>query len=152
MRDSLSEAMKSRIRESQDRCVNLLAKFERRIGISTNKLVARGFQKSEDGKIRASAFRQAVTALINITLTGEAVYKWLDAPDPSANHENARKEHKAGTCSWFLTGAQYTEWKHRGDSYLWVYGIRTSHISFIHLGEGLTLRFSWVRKDDYVVR
>ncbi|ETW75133.1 hypothetical protein HETIRDRAFT_455819 [Heterobasidion irregulare TC 32-1] len=54
---------------------------------------------------------------------GEAVYKWLDAPDPSANHDNARKEHKAGTCSWFLTGAQYMEWKHRGDSYLWVYGI-----------------------------
>ena len=43
------------------------------------------------------------------------------------------------------------EWKHRGDSYLWVHGIRTFHI-FIHLGRGLSLCFSWVRKDDYVVR
>ena len=39
-------------------------------------------------------------------------------------HNNARQRHADGTCTWFLIGKEFSEWKEGARSLLWVYGIR----------------------------
>ncbi|KAI0268002.1 hypothetical protein BGY98DRAFT_1180547, partial [Russula aff. rugulosa BPL654] len=46
---------------------------------------------------------------------------WLSPPDPSTNHNIARKAHHKGTTSWFFGGGIFEEWK-RSSSLLWVHG------------------------------
>ena len=50
--------------------------------------------------------------------------KWLSPPDPSTNHNIARKAHHKGTASWFFEGGIFDEWK-SSPSLLWVHGKRT---------------------------
>ncbi|KAF2721065.1 purine and uridine phosphorylase, partial [Polychaeton citri CBS 116435] len=51
------------------------------------------------------------------------IRRWLNPPDPSANHNQARKEHHPGTGLWFLQSEQYRQWKTKPESTLWLYGI-----------------------------
>ena len=50
---------------------------------------------------------------------------WLSPPDPSTNHNIARKAQHKGTAIWFFQGSIFIEWKSNG-SLLWVYGKRAS--------------------------
>ena len=56
----------------------------------------------------------------------EKAQQWLSPPDPSTNHNIARKAHHNGTTSWFFQGSIFEEWK-SSPSLLWVHGKRTSH-------------------------
>ncbi|KAF2167446.1 hypothetical protein M409DRAFT_54045 [Zasmidium cellare ATCC 36951] len=40
----------------------------------------------------------------------DAALNWLNAPDPSTNHEEARKKHEEGTGEWFLASKEYKDW------------------------------------------
>ncbi|KAF7970480.1 hypothetical protein HWV62_23839 [Athelia sp. TMB] len=50
------------------------------------------------------------------------IHTWLKAHDTSVSYNAARKKHQAGTGSWFLDGSQFSQWKERPGSILWLYG------------------------------
>jgi hypothetical protein len=50
--------------------------------------------------------------------------KWLSSPDPSTNHNIARKAHHKGTASWFFQNRIYEQWK-SSPSFIWIHGKRT---------------------------
>lgn len=50
--------------------------------------------------------------------------KWLDAPDPSKNYDSALEKHQENTCSWFIYGQQFDDWKNNELPFIWVDGIR----------------------------
>ena len=54
----------------------------------------------------------------------EKLKNWLSSPDPSTNHNIARKVHHKGTTSWFFQGSIFKQWK--SSPLLWVHGKRTS--------------------------
>jgi hypothetical protein len=64
---------------------------------------------------------------VNLTegLQQEKLWEWLSPPDPSINHNIARKAHHKGTTSWFFQGGIFREWK-SFPSLLWVHGKRMS--------------------------
>ncbi|KAF8669599.1 hypothetical protein AX14_005997, partial [Amanita brunnescens Koide BX004] len=49
--------------------------------------------------------------------------KWLNVPDPSTNHNNARKKHHQGTGQWLLEDERYATWKQQSNSLMWINGI-----------------------------
>ncbi|KAI0292993.1 hypothetical protein B0F90DRAFT_1928395 [Multifurca ochricompacta] len=51
----------------------------------------------------------------------ETFRRWLSPPDPSKNHNIARKSHHDGTASWFIDGNTFPEWRATG-SLLWIHG------------------------------
>ncbi len=54
----------------------------------------------------------------------EKLQNWLSPPDPSINHNIARKAHHKGTTSWFFQGGIFDEWR-LSPSLLWIHGKRT---------------------------
>ena len=73
----------------------------------------------------------------------EKLQKWLSPPNPSTNHNIARKAHHKGTASWFFQGSIFEQWK-LSPSLLWIHGKRTSlflsttpHPADSHLCSGL---------------
>jgi hypothetical protein len=54
----------------------------------------------------------------------DKILQWLSPTDSSKNYNEACKKHQEETCSWFITGTQFTEWKTQTGIFLWVYGIR----------------------------
>jgi hypothetical protein len=56
--------------------------------------------------------------------------RWLSPPDPSINHNVARKVHHDGTSQWFFQGSIFKEWKFTG-SFLWIHGKRAFLLPFI---------------------
>ena len=54
----------------------------------------------------------------------EKLEKWLSPPDPSTNHNIARKAHHKGTASWFFQGSIFKQWK--SSPFLWIHGKRES--------------------------
>jgi archaellum component FlaC len=59
----------------------------------------------------------------------ENLQKWLSPPDPSTNHNIARKAHHKGTASWFFQGSIFKQWK--SSPLLWIHGKRTFLYPFI---------------------
>jgi hypothetical protein len=54
----------------------------------------------------------------------DSLLRWLPPPpNPSSNHNIARKAHHDGTTQWFFQGSIFNRWKSTG-SFLWVYGKR----------------------------
>ena len=53
----------------------------------------------------------------------EKFQNWLSPPDPSINHNIARKAHHKGTTSWFFQGSIFKQWK--SSPLLWIHGKRT---------------------------
>ncbi|OWY44641.1 HET-like protein [Alternaria alternata] len=51
------------------------------------------------------------------------IRSWLSAPDPSTNYHKAHKQRQAKTGVWLLEGEQFTRWRERAASRLWLYGI-----------------------------
>ena len=51
------------------------------------------------------------------------ILNWLDAPDPSTNHDKALESQLERTGLWFLNGEAFTKWKTGKASRIWLYGI-----------------------------
>ncbi|KAH9988261.1 hypothetical protein BJV74DRAFT_839695 [Russula compacta] len=49
------------------------------------------------------------------------IRNWLSIPDPSINHNIARRDHHDGTAAWFMQSSTFREWKEAG-SLLWIHG------------------------------
>jgi len=52
------------------------------------------------------------------------IFRWLSSPDPSSNHNSARKKQQPKTGAWFLDGSQFDQWRTNPNSFLWLHGIR----------------------------
>jgi hypothetical protein len=59
----------------------------------------------------------------------DSLLRWLSPPNPSVNHNIARKAHHDGTTQWFFEGSIFNRWKSNG-SFLWVHGKRVSFLTF----------------------
>ena len=70
----------------------------------------------------------------SITHTGnhlrQNLRRWLSPPDPSTNHNIARRAHHEGTATWLFQGSIYNEWKST-PSLLWVHGKRAPLSHFL---------------------
>lgn len=51
------------------------------------------------------------------------IRRWLSAPDPSSNYNQAMKDRHGATGDWFLTSNAYKNWLSVSGSLLWLYGI-----------------------------
>ena len=70
----------------------------------------------------------------------EKLQKWLSPPDPSLNHNIARKAHHKGTATWFFQGGIFKQCK--SSPLLWIHGKRTFPFLFpVPLHITLTLIF-----------
>ncbi|KAF8351875.1 ectomycorrhiza-induced ankyrin-domain/NACHT-domain-containing protein [Amanita rubescens] len=49
--------------------------------------------------------------------------KWLNVPDPSVSHNNAREKHLQGSGQWLLGDERYIKWKEQFNSFMWINGI-----------------------------
>ncbi|KAF8333766.1 ankyrin repeat-containing domain protein [Amanita rubescens] len=49
--------------------------------------------------------------------------KWLNVPDPSVSHNNAREKHLKGSGQWLLQDKRYINWKEQSNSFMWINGI-----------------------------
>ena len=49
---------------------------------------------------------------------------WLNAPDPSLNHNKACQARQPKTGLWLLNGSEYQKWKTETDRIMWLHGIR----------------------------
>ena len=58
------------------------------------------------------------------------IQSWLFPPDPSTNHNVARRDHLDRTALWFIQGGMFKEWKTTA-SLLWIYGKRAHFIHFL---------------------
>ncbi|KAH9999584.1 hypothetical protein BJV74DRAFT_986495 [Russula compacta] len=56
----------------------------------------------------------------------EKFQTWLSPPDPSTNHNIARKVHYKGTATWFFRGSIFQQWK-SSPSLLWIHGKHPNH-------------------------
>lgn len=61
--------------------------------------------------------------LYNIGERREKIHRWLSAPDPSSNQNQAYRKRQGTTGSWFLNSNHYADWKTTSDSLLWLHGI-----------------------------
>jgi hypothetical protein len=53
------------------------------------------------------------------------IYRWLAAPDPSCNQEDAdEKRLESASGMWLIQGKQFSRWKNNPNSFLLLYGIR----------------------------
>jgi hypothetical protein len=62
--------------------------------------------------------------ILTENLLREKSKNWLSPPDPSTNHNIARKAHHKGTASWFFQSRIYEQWK-SSPSFIWIHGKRT---------------------------
>ncbi|KAF7971657.1 hypothetical protein HWV62_20620 [Athelia sp. TMB] len=61
----------------------------------------------------------------NVSMTRDEekeIYKWLAAPDSSANFNAAQEKHHKNTGVWFLESEQFIRWKVTPSSALWING------------------------------
>ena len=78
--------------------------------------------------------------------------RWLSPPDPSTNHNIARKAHHNGTTRWFFQGSIFNQWKSNG-SLLWVHGKRVLIFDHYHAATtDLPYLYSRFRKEYCLVR
>jgi hypothetical protein len=67
--------------------------------------------------------------ILTENLLREKSKNWLSPPDPSTNHNIARKAHHKGTASWFFQSRIYEQWK-SSPSFIWIHGKRTRPFLF----------------------
>jgi Cdc6-like AAA superfamily ATPase len=53
----------------------------------------------------------------------DQIKNWLSPPDPSTNYNKALQQRQQGTGIWLLQSDEFTRWRTRQDSLLWLYGI-----------------------------
>ena len=53
----------------------------------------------------------------------EKIHRWLAAPDPSVNQDEACKKRQETTGLWFIQSKVFESWKVKSGSMLWLHGI-----------------------------
>ena len=88
--------------------------------------------------------------ILTENLLREKSKNWLSPPDPSTNHNIARKAHHKGTASWFFQSRIYEQWK-SSPSFIWIHGKRTVLFLFAPSKPPDSYLCSWLRKKRPVV-
>ena len=97
--------------------------------------------ESFSGNLRTLNMDMTVNECSANTELQENLQKWLSPPDPSTNHNIARKAHHKGTVSWFFQGGIFKQWKL--SPLLWIHGkctflvLVTPHSTDSHICSGL---------------
>jgi hypothetical protein len=71
----------------------------------------------------------------------QKIHRWLSAPDPSSNHNDACRKRQATTGEWFINGEEFKLWKSGLNSFIWLHGIRRFypwHVSFTTVPDWVT--------------
>ncbi|RYO03908.1 hypothetical protein AA0119_g4603 [Alternaria tenuissima] len=73
---------------------------------------------------QVSATAASVQALLSVEQSREVleILKWLDAPDPTTNHTQARVRYETGTGEWLLNSQGYQDWISGSSPLLWLHG------------------------------
>lgn len=77
------------------------------------------------GKNIDKGINEITTELSNLQTSGrhQDIYRWLSAPDPSWNYNEALKNRHTSTGDWFLKTDAYSVWLSKPGHLLWLYGI-----------------------------
>lgn len=76
------------------------------------------------------------------------IINWLNAPDPSLNHNKACQARQPKTGLWLLNSSEYQKWKAETDRILWLHGIRKYRsLDPSELGEFSQVYYSGLWKD-----
>ncbi|KAN0120604.1 hypothetical protein V8E52_004431 [Russula decolorans] len=89
------------------------------------KVVMDGGSVVMDGVHRTLVLVQQLASDINKSRRDqlhESFRLWLSPPDPSKNHNIARRAHHEGSAEWFVHGNTFSEWKLKMGSLLWIHG------------------------------
>ncbi|CAN9214993.1 unnamed protein product [Alternaria alternata] len=72
---------------------------------------------------QVSATAASVQALLSVEQSREVleILKWLDAPDPTTNHTQARVRYETGTGEWLLNSQGYQDWISGSSPLLWLH-------------------------------
>jgi hypothetical protein len=79
------------------------------------------------------------------------VHKWLKAPDPSSNHNNACKKRQPTTGTWFTESDDFKKWMDDLNSFLWLHGIRMFFNDMFELYQLLMDNNSGVWQNNFMV-
>lgn len=127
IKNQLSD-LNSHVGECQARCNDLKDKFDHRVRLDTNKEVKQieySLKVIKDIQLGINVPGLSCLLVLNALCSlADRVHQWLSAPDSSRNYNEAQEKHQDGTCQWFISGPQFTEWKANAGHLLWVYGIR----------------------------
>jgi hypothetical protein len=86
-------------------------------------------------KIKRKSLRVTceTSRLNRLYLTGDQLQRdirsWLSPPDPSGDHNGARRYYHDGTATWFTHGSIFEGWKTTG-TLLWIHGKRKCSPTF----------------------
>lgn len=97
-------------------------------------------------------FSICLDCIMSEGLSTEKLMKWLNPPNPSTNHNNARDKHHENTGQWLLGDERYVTWKQQANSFMWINGICKCHIQLIVIMvTGLWMMGSWLWKNSHLV-
>lgn len=82
-------------------------------------------QKLNELQTDVTALNQSFEA-IRLDGYNERIHRWLLPPDPSSNHNTARRKWQPKTGTWFIDGDSFPGWRIRPNTFLWLHGIRES--------------------------
>ena len=86
---------------------------------------------TQRGKVKLAISFTYILALTVADDTKDRVLQWLSSTNPSSNHNAARKKHEPSTGAWLLRSQSFIEWKNNANSFLWLHGIRESHVLYL---------------------
>ena len=79
----------------------------------------------------------------------EKIVNWLDAPDPSLNHNKACQARQPKTGLWLLNSNEYQNWRSETGTFLWLHGIRKYRSLYLSAFENYSPTYhSWLREDN----
>ncbi|KAF9471988.1 hypothetical protein BDN70DRAFT_516117 [Pholiota conissans] len=110
LNSQLSEDMKSRLDRCQKACTDLKEKLDRRVNINTNLTI---LNIRENGVAVRNAIERVDSTVTTISnrLHFSHIQLWLGASDSSRNYNEARRNHQANTCDWFLNGRWFRDFQ-----------------------------------------
>ncbi|KAI9703722.1 MAG: hypothetical protein M1836_007492 [Candelina mexicana] len=94
--------------------------------VETHSLVEKTHDITQDGRNDLMKLNHSLTSMNTSNQPDnlyEKILRWLAAPDPSLNHNAARKKWQAATGSWFVGSEQFIDWKRNPNTFLWLHGI-----------------------------
>ncbi|CAN9363226.1 unnamed protein product [Alternaria alternata] len=91
---------------------------------TTETLVTRIEATTLITQTQVSATAASVQVLLSVEQFREVleILKWLDAPDPTTNHTQARARYETGTGEWLLNSQGYQDWISGSSPLLWLHG------------------------------
>ncbi|KAF2111508.1 ankyrin repeat-containing domain protein [Lophiotrema nucula] len=127
--ERMAWASKRKTTREEDRVYSLLGIFDIHMPLlygegeeKAFKRLQKDIKESQEG-IAATLGRNTNFDLSTRETRLSRIQRWLEAPDPSSNYQEALRQRQNDTGLWFLDSEQYSRWKIENASSLWLYGI-----------------------------